>query len=158
MDRRRTDTEVPLHFMFCWRYAMDLGVLVDEREIPSLLLGELGFFLPPAVIWAEDIHHLPALKDNDVLLGSVMACFDQPLPFFYALVLELTDSVFREVQLVATVASGSQMQTYGDWSCAVAAGVSPQGAIGHRQRVLAGEAVRFQAGMGEAGRHTATIC
>ncbi|MGA2259981.1 MAG: hypothetical protein ABSH28_00945 [Acidobacteriota bacterium] len=55
-------------------------------------------------IRAENIHHLPALKDNDVFLGSVIACFDQPLPLPLALLFEFTDSVFREIHPITTVA------------------------------------------------------
>ena len=83
---------------------MDLGVFMDEREILSLLLGESGLLLSSAVIRAEDIHHLPALKENDVFLVSLMACFDQPLPLPLAPLLELTDGVFREIHLVTAVA------------------------------------------------------
>lgn len=95
---------MPLHLMFCRRHAVDPGVFVDEREILSLLLGESRFLLPSAVIRAEDIHHLPALKNNDVFPRSVIACFNQPLPLSFALLLEFTDSVFTEIHLVTTVA------------------------------------------------------
>lgn len=83
---------------------MDLRVLLDERKILSLLLGKLEFLFSSAVIWAKDIHHFSALKDNDVLLGSVIARFDQPLPLLQALLLEFLNRVFREVHLTAAVA------------------------------------------------------
>jgi hypothetical protein len=104
MDRRRTDAETPLHFMFCRRNAMHVCVLTDEREILSLLLGERGFLLPPAIIRAEDIDHFPVIKDNDVFLGWVIAGFYQPLTFPFALLFDLAHRIFREVYLVAAVA------------------------------------------------------
>jgi hypothetical protein len=94
---------MPLHFVFCWRNTMHVCVLSDERQILSLLLGERGFLLPPAVIWAEDINHFPAIKDNDVFLGWVIAGFHQPLTFSFALLLGLAHCIFREVYLVAAV-------------------------------------------------------
>lgn len=82
---------------------MHVGVLSDERQILSLLLGELGFVLPPAILWAEDIHHFPVIKDNDVFLGWVIAGFHQPLTFSFALLLDLAHCIFREVYLVAAL-------------------------------------------------------
>ena len=82
---------------------MHVCVLIDERQILSLLLGELGFLLPFAVIWAEDINHFPGIKDNDVFLRPVSAGFHEPLTFSFALVLDLSHCIFRKVYLVAAV-------------------------------------------------------
>jgi hypothetical protein len=103
MDRRRTDAKMPLHFVFCRRNAMDLCVLIDERQVLSLLLGEPGFLLQPAILWAEHINHFPAIKDNDVFLGWVIAGFNQPLTLSFAHLLELAHCSFREVYLVAAI-------------------------------------------------------
>ena len=83
---------------------MHVCVLIDERQILSLFLGEPGFLLPPAVIWTEDIDHFPAVIYNDVFLGSVIAGFYQPLTFPFALLLDLAHCILREVYLVAAVA------------------------------------------------------
>lgn len=82
---------------------MDVCVLIDERQVLSLLLGEPGFLLPPAILWAEDINHFPAIKDNDVFLGWVIAGFNQPLTLSFALLLKLAHCSFREVYLVAAI-------------------------------------------------------
>jgi hypothetical protein len=103
MDRRRTDAETPLHFVFCRRNTMHVCVLSDERQLLSLLLGEPGFLLPPAIIGAEDINHSPAREDNDVVLGWVIAGFHQPLTLSFALLLDLVHRVFRKIYLVAAV-------------------------------------------------------
>jgi hypothetical protein len=95
---------MPLHFVFCRRNAMHVCVLMDKRQILSLLLGEFGFLLPPTVIRAEDINHFPAVKDNDVFLGSVIAGFDQPLTLPFAILLDLAHCIFSVVHLVAAVA------------------------------------------------------
>ena len=104
MDRRGADAKMPLHFVFRRRNAMHVCVLMYKRQILSLPLGELGFLLPPTVVWAEEINHFPSVKDNDVFLGSVIAGFDQPLTLPFALLLDLADCIFREVYLVAAVA------------------------------------------------------
>ena len=82
---------------------MDVCVLIDERQVLSLLLGEPGFLLPPAILWAEHINHFPAIKDNDVFLGWVIAGFNQPLTLSFAHLLELAHCSFREVYLVAAI-------------------------------------------------------
>lgn len=83
---------------------MDTCILVNEGQILSLLPGELGFPLPPSVVWAEEIHHLPAIKDNDMFPGAVSEGLDQPLPLPFTLLLEFTYGVFREIQLVTAIA------------------------------------------------------
>lgn len=50
MDRRGTDVKMPLHFVFRRGNAMHLRVLMDKRQILALLLGELGFLLPPTAL------------------------------------------------------------------------------------------------------------
>ena len=82
---------------------MHVCVLIDECQILSLFLGEFGVLLPFAVIWAEDINHFPAIKDNDVFLRLVIAGFHQPLTLPLALLLDLAYCIFREIYLVATV-------------------------------------------------------
>jgi len=96
---------MPLHFVFRRGNAMHLRVLMDKRQILSLLLSKLGSLLPPTVICAEDINHFPAVEDNDVFRGRVIAGFDQPLTLPFALLLDLADYIFREVYLVAAVAA-----------------------------------------------------
>jgi hypothetical protein len=85
MDSRRTDVKVPLHFVFCRRNTMHVRVLNNERQIFYLPPGELAFLLPPALLWAKDIHHSPVIKNNDVLLGWVTAGFKRPLTLSFAL-------------------------------------------------------------------------
>ena len=105
MDRGGTDVKMPLPFVFRWGNAMHLRVLMDKRQIGALLLGELGFLLPPTGIGAEEINHFPALEDPDVLRARVIAGFDQPLTLPLALLLDLADCIFREVYPVAAVAA-----------------------------------------------------
>jgi len=83
---------------------MHICVLMDEREILSLLLGVFGLLLPPACLWAEDINHFPVIKNNDVFLSLITAGFNQPLTLSFALLLDLVHCVFAEVYLVAAVA------------------------------------------------------
>ena len=82
---------------------MHVCVLMDEREILSLLLGVLGL-LPPAYLWTEDINHFPVIKNNDVFLGWVIAGFNQPLTLSFALLLDFVHCIFAEVYLVTAVA------------------------------------------------------
>jgi len=82
---------------------MHVRVLGNERQILSLFLGELPFLLPPALLRAEDINHFPAVKNNDVFLGWVIAGFNQPLTLSFALLLDLVHGIFREVYLMAAV-------------------------------------------------------
>ena len=82
---------------------MHVCVLGNERQILSLLLGELGFLLPSALLWAEDINHFSTIKNDDVFLGWVIAGFNQPLTLSLTLLLNLIHRIFREVYLMAAV-------------------------------------------------------
>jgi len=82
---------------------MHVCVLSDERQILPLLLGKADLLLPTAVNWAEDVNHVPIIKDNDVFFGRVIAGFHQPMALSFALLLGLVHCIFTEVYLAATV-------------------------------------------------------